>query len=170
MALMVRRGGRSFPAKKIVNYTWATFEFNLTTVGPGNKILLGVFVLATAFEETLVRTRGILSVSSDQSAAQEEQTGALGIIRVTDAAAAIGITAIPGPVTDGDDDGWVVWQPFSQRTTNVIDGVQSHQYTIDSKAQRIVREGQQLAVVLENSGVVGLQASGLIRSLARFRG
>ncbi len=163
-----RRG--SFPAKKIVNYSWATLDFQLTTISGGGKALIGVFILSTAFEETLVRTRGILSVSSDQSASQEEQTGALGMIRITDAAAAIGITAIPAPVTDGDDDGWLVWQPFSQRSSLDINGaIYSHQYTIDSKAQRIVREGQQIAVVIENSGVVGLQVSGIIRSLARFR-
>ncbi len=167
---MARSRGRSFPAKKIVNYSWATLEIPLTTVAAGAKTLLGVFTLATAFEETLVRTRGSIMVASDQAGTQETQLGALGFIRITDAAAAIGITAIPAPVTDGDDDGWVVWQPFTQMSTIALDaGPLSFVYTVDSKAQRIVREGQQLAVVVENSGVFGLQIAGIIRSLARFR-
>jgi len=167
---MARRAARSFPARKIVNYSWATLEVPLTTVAAGNKALLGVFVLGTAFEETLVRTRGEFMVASDQAGTQETQLGALGFIRVTDAAAAIGVTAIPGPVTDGDDDGWVVWQPFTQMSTIALDGGPlSMTYTVDSKAQRILREGQQFAVMVENSGVFGLQIAAIIRSLARFR-
>jgi len=161
---------RSFPPKKIVNYTWSTFVMPADlTVPTESKILLGSFFPGTAFEETLVRTRGVLSIGSDQAAASEEQVGAFGLIRITDAAFAIGITAIPGPVTDGDDDGWVVWVPFSQHSTKIPSGIPSVQYTIDSKAQRIVREGQRLAVVLENFGDFGLDVSVSMRALSRFR-
>ena len=58
---------------------------------------------------TVLRTVGILSISSDQSGAAEQQIGAFGMICVSDSAVAIGVTAMPDPVVDADDDGWFVY-------------------------------------------------------------
>ncbi len=49
---------------------------------------------------TIVRTRGLLIVQSDQVAATEQPFGALGLSVVTDQASAIGISAVPTPITD----------------------------------------------------------------------
>ena len=138
-----------------------------------SKVLLGSFALSTAFEETVVRTRGQMYVASDQSAAVEVQSGAFGLIRVTDRALAIGITAIPDPVSDADDDGWLVWQGFSQQSalTTTAGLAGGHTYEIDSKAQRIVREGQVIAVVVANANAAnGLIFGSTFRLLSRFRG
>ncbi len=155
-------------ARKTVNYTWSQFSLGRTTVAAGTKVLLGFFFLATAFEETLVRTRGIMHVKTDNIAAEEEQLGALGMIRATDRAVAAGAASIPGPITDGDDDGWFLWLPVAQISVNNVINRGFH-YTIDSKAQRIVREGQQLAVMFENSGAEGLMLTLNMRVLSRFR-
>jgi len=106
-------------SRKQVNYTWSQFNTAGRVVIPaGTKVLLGFFFLATAFEETIVRTRGTMSVITDQAAAGEDQIGALGMIRVTDRAIAAGIASIPGPMTDGDDDGWFLWVPAAQMQTD----------------------------------------------------
>ena len=159
------------PARKIVNYTWTGQAISATTVPPLSKILLGTFVLDTAFDETLVRTRGILSVTSDSAIVVERQVGGWGMIRVSASAAAIGVTAIPSPIFDAANDGWVVWVPFAaQSSFSTGAGFQGAQYMVDSKAQRIIREGQVVAVVVENADSLhGLSIIQNIRVLARFR-
>jgi len=85
----------------------------------------------------------------------EEQIGAIGFIVVTDAALAVGITAIPGPVTDAADDGWFVWEPFMQLTGSVVSGNAASPnpipYFFDSKGMRKVQEGYSIVVVAENA-------------------
>ena len=164
--------GRARPVvrtQKNVNYTWSTFVAPAAvTVPAASKVLLGFFFLATAFEETVVRVRGGIGVLSD-AGALEQQIGAFGMIRATDRAVAAGAASIPGPVTDGDDDGWFVWQPWSQ-SRSIVESQVSVWYPIDSKAQRIVREGQQLAVMVENAYAThGMQVLPAIRALSRFR-
>jgi len=172
---MARRASRAGggQARKIVNYTWAQFVTAApVTIPAATKVLLGFFSLATAFEETLVRTRGVIRISSDQTATVEEQVGAFGFVRVTDQAIAAGAASIPGPVTDGDDDGWAVWVPFAQEGASSTVGApgMGNAWMIDSKAQRIVREGQQLAVMIENAHAThGFEVLVALRSLARFR-
>ena len=170
MAARSQRGVRT--ARKNVNYTWSTFVSVPTSLPAGSKVLLGFFFLATAFEETLIRVRGHLSVSSDVASPIEPQQGAFGMIRVTDRARAVGATSIPGPITDGDDDGWFVWQPWSQRDASPVGDAKSFGYTIDSKAQRIVREGQELAVMIESAASPsseGAIVQVVLRALSRFR-
>jgi len=154
-------------SRKEVNYTWSHLTVLTTVVPEATKVLLGFFFLDTAFEETVVRTRGTMTVITDQSSTQEEQIGALGFIRVTDRAIAAGAASIPGPITDGDDDGWFVWVPVSQ--IQLAPPGNNPRYDIDSKAQRIVREGQQLAVMFENAGANGLRLTLNLRALSRFR-
>jgi len=170
MARAVQR--RSFGARKNVNYTWSTFVTPTgITVPAATKILLGFFFLDTAFEETVTRVRGHVTVVSDQvTSPLEAQVGAFGMIRVTDRAIAAGAASIPGPVTDGDDDGWFLWVPFAQIGALTVDSGQTPPYLVDSKAQRIVREGQQLAVMVENASVTnGLIIIVSLRALSRFR-
>ena len=156
--------------QRVANYSWTSLVSSApVTVPAASKVLLGTLVLSTAFEETLTRARGRYSVSSDQAAAIEEQVGAIGLIRVTDLAVTAGVTSIPSPVFDGSDDGWSLWSGFSQSRT-VADAFNSETYEVDSKAQRIVRQGQQLALVVENGHATdGLRIMVSFRFLARFR-
>ena len=111
--------------------------------------------LAFAEPATIVRVRGSIWVSSDQSSANEEPFGALGFIIVSDAAAAVGVGSLPTPITDEADDGWFVYVPWlaSWRLVDAT-GVQANpfmEYKFDSKAKRKVNEGDTLAVVIENA-------------------
>ena len=118
----------------------------------GQKVLVASVTLSNpGIGETVRRTRGRFFVTSDQSAAQESQLGAFGMIVVTDVAAAIGITAIPGPVTEANDDGWFVWFPIMQRSSDQTQSRSGWEYEFDSKAMRRVEEGSQIAVMYESA-------------------
>ncbi len=126
-------------------------------------------------DETVLRTVGLISIQSDQAAAQEEQIGAFGMIVVNDLAVAAGAASIPGPITDRGDDGWHLYVPFAQ-TLSVATVVGFHgnfatQYGFDSKAKRRVEEGSQIAIMVENAHAThGLLVSFVFRMLSQVSG
>ena len=166
---------RPFQNRARPNRAWSTsVQQSATTVAAASKVLLGNFTLAnTNIDETVLRIVGVISVKSDQAASAEEQRGAFGLIRVSEAALAIGITAIPGPFTDGADQ-WFGYQSFVQAVdfrTAAGFALYTVQYMIDQKAKRIVSEGQVLAIVAENSHAThGLTLGFQIRMLTMVRG
>ena len=93
---------------------------------------------------TILRTRMILTLESDQQAVGERPQGSYGRIVVTETAAALGTTALPDPSsTDGDPEAsWYVHQEavcsfiFSSAVGH--NSPQQQNYTIDSKAMRKV--------------------------------
>jgi len=97
------------------------------------------------------------------------------MIVVSDTALALGITALPGPVTDIANDGWFFHQPINQRF--VFDSATGTQpaaatrYTQDNKAKRIVHDGQAIVIVAENSHAVhGFNLTFALRTLTMIRG
>jgi len=122
----------------------------------------------------ILRIRGMFAIWSDQVAASEDQVGALGAIVVTDDAAAVGATAVPGPVTDKSAE-WFFMMPFIQRI-NVATAVGlephfEHQYVVDGKAQRIIGPLETIAIVVESQAESdGFVASMQGRILSRIRG
>ncbi len=124
-----------------------------SSVGVGTKILLGSLVLANpGIGEVVRRTRGVLFVTSDQTTVSEDLFGALGAVVVTDAAAAVGVSAMPGPVTDRNDDGWFMWVPFMTRGADTI-AASNIPWFFDSKAMRKIPDGFQVAFIVENASV-----------------
>jgi len=105
---------------------------------------------------TVVRVRGSWFVESDQLAATEIYGGALGFAVVSDQALAIGITAVPTPITDMASDLWFVYEQqmgdflFATAVGNGEVGKLARQF--DSRAMRKVEDGQDIAIVEENSG------------------
>ncbi len=109
---------------------------------------------------TVVRIRGSVSVQTDQVAASESPFGAIGACVVSDQALAIGITAVPQPISDADSDLWVMHQYFYcpvklADATGFADVSQTVNF--DSKAMRKIPEGSTLIWVIENASTVGLQ-------------
>ena len=107
---------------------------------------------------TVIRTRGWVAVWSDQAAAFEVPFGGLGMAVVSDQAAAIGVTAVPTPITDEGSDLWFQYQHFicsgagqaaSQSNSGQI-------FPFDSKAMRKVEDGQDIVVTLENAAAAGI--------------
>ena len=119
---------------------------------------------------TAIRNRGSISVRPNSTGADLDIVGAFGMCVVTQDALAVGITAIPGPFTDSQFDGWMVWQPFSLRVdfsdatgTRLFD----RDYEIDSKAMRKVPSGYALVQVAESfSGAFSISAT--IRTLMKL--
>ena len=167
---MAARRSRVFvPRRRVSNMTWAgLFPVSPQTVPAATKLLLGSFVLSGDFDETITRSRGAVTWASDQVASTEFPTGALGLIVVSEDAFTVGISAIPDPVSDVDNDGWLLWVPLTvaQRGGELT----PLNKDFDSKGQRIVRDGSRVVLVVANaSGTEGAQLALAIRVLGRFR-
>jgi len=106
---------------------------------------------------TVVRTHVELLISSDQSIASESQLGAFGIAVVSSQALAIGVTAVPTPVTDLESDLWFVHQVmlncYQFHTAASVNATYGARYSVDSKAMRRVNDDQDIVFVLENSTI-----------------
>lgn len=120
-----------------------------------NTVLLDSSLSAVGLAKvpfTITRTVGLLSVRSDQATAIEFPFGAFGMMVVTESALAIGVTAIPDPTVQPDNDGWHVYQPWAaggEASTNA--GFPVAEYTFDSRAQRKVEEGSTLVAMIANA-------------------
>ena len=122
-----------------------------------------VFILSLSTAEkalrpfTIVRTHFNWHVRSDQLAATEEYQSAVGMCVVSDQASAIGVTAVPTPFTDLASDLWFVHSIMANQFIFVsaidFEANSGISKDIDSKAMRKVEEGQDVAVVLENSSI-----------------
>jgi len=138
---------------------WLQFAQTRTAVDVSTAVL--VFTLNAAALAlrpfTIIRTRFELLMSSDQIAATENQNAAFGAAIVSDQAAAIGVTAVPTPVTDLGSDLWFVIQQMNQRIVfgdaTGFDSRAGERYEVDSKAMRRCDVGQDMAVVLEASSI-----------------
>ena len=109
--MAVRRHGRvSRPGPKR-STVWLDVNIGEDIVAASTITVLGVLnAAALAFRPfTIVRTRLAILYGTDQNSANESPRGAFGMIVVNDKAAALGVTAIPGPISRLDDD-WYVWQ------------------------------------------------------------
>ncbi len=149
---LVLRGGRDRRET-----SWVPFAFTSTVLAASTPVLFtgfsaGVLVLRPF---TVTRLRGWMSLSSDQTTAQERYAAALGLAIVSDQALAVGVTAVPTPVAEADSDLWFLWQSLSGSMLAVTStGLSDTQPTVvlDSRAMRKVEDGQDIAVVQEASG------------------
>ena len=122
---------------------------------------------------TIVRTRGIVSIRTDQVVAAEEQIGALGFLVGNDQAIGVGATALPGPIVNIDSDKFFVWQPLAASNTLLssvgFEPQMATTWTFDSKAMRKVKEGEGVAVMFENAHAThGFEAWLQFRMLIKF--
>ncbi len=107
---------------------------------------------------TVVRTRGFMYLMSDQAAAAEFQTVAVGMAVVSDQAVAIGVTALPTPVTDSASDLWYLYEWLAGNATDLTDLAIGGQFKeIDSRAMRKVEDGQDVVMLVES----GAQTNGM---------
>ncbi len=170
-----RQFQRSFNRSSKPNKTWAGLVQSAVIVPTASKVLLSSIVLSNpGIDETVLRTVGQLSVSTDNSAASEQQVGAFGMCIVTDVAFAIGITAIPSPVAEIGDDLWFVHQSITQRSDFQsavgFNPDVATLYHYDSKAKRRLEEGSRIVLVVENSGPHGFQMASSTRLLSQISG
>ncbi len=156
---MARRG-HVFVRPAARTNLWLNFEPAIDSIVASTNTLVAVLnAAALALRPfTIVRTRLVVKLTSDQGAASETPFGAFGAIVVTEQAATAGASSIPNPSTDGDAD-WYVHLPlihsftFGDGTGFTEDGVVQ---SIDSKAMRKVGINKQVAFMFDmNTGVGG---------------
>ncbi len=149
---------------------WLGGAIGLTTIAPGPVLVSTLNAAALALRPfTILRTRVLLYVESDQSAASERNQGVYSKTVVSEAAAAAGIGSIPTPITEPDAS-YFVYQPFAFNfdlgdATGFIVTVQ--EYEIDSKAMRKVGNDDQLVGIVElqtsNGAIIAIQGRTLIQ-------
>ena len=120
---------------------------------------------------TVVRTRGLIYVQSDQVAASEDQTVLYGQAVVSDEASAIGVTAIPTPDTDSGSDLWFVYEALMSDlkfSTAAAYGKIGAATVIDSKGMRKVEPGQDIVAVVESASAFGVTIRSFTRTLIKL--
>ena len=141
-------------AQKRVTAWVGSADQGLVAVGGGAKVL--VQSNATLIDTTIVRVRGTLGVRPNDSSADQNVVGAYGIGIVSDQAFAAGAASMPGPWSDKDWGGWLVWMAIGFRYefisgTGALLG--SVQQIIDSKAMRKVQQNETVVAVAESQAV-----------------
>ena len=173
---MTARRRSSFPrqTRRTPNRTWnALTSTSFTTVGATSKVLIATAAASPeGVDLTILRTRGVFVASKVSPSADQLITGAMGIMIVTDLAAAAGAASIPGPATDASDDGWFVHEMILDNIEfGTAVGTQTHRgQRFDSKAKRVFQEGQTLVVMVENLSAVSFSFAINLRCLDMVRG
>ena len=111
-------------------------------------------LIGTDDPETVVRTRGIFTVETDQTTAAEFPFGAIGMAVVNNQAVSVGPTAFPSPYTDSDSDLWFLHQFWAAPVRIGTDATgiyrAAYQVEFDSKAMRRLTGDESIVVVVEN--------------------
>ncbi len=153
---VIRRSFRSSPGR-LTEWIAASEKTGATAL-PANTIIL-IESLTTAEKAklpfTVTRVRGEIWFRSDQVAADEFVPAAYAMAIVSDEAIAAGAGSLPFPATNPSSDLFFVHQfLFAGIVLNEAAGTDQtvwQRYTIDSKAQRKVAPGSDIAVLIENS-------------------
>ena len=165
-----------------------------STAGDGQPIPLsasssaigGVAVTPTTESLTMIRTRGAFVCHLESATTQGDGFhGAIGIARATLAALAIGVTAVPTPITEEGWDGWLYHQyfsinaggPITAATTSDIQNQVNNvtaalRLEVDSKAMRklTVDEGLYFAIEVIEFGTATMDFSFNSRMLFKDMG
>ena len=157
---MARRGhltrGRGFAGTRRETAWLSLSTVEVTLAGAPTAVLAtSLNAAALALRPfTIVRVRGYLHCQSDQAAAPETFGVAQGFAIVSDQAAAIGVTAVPTPVTDKASDLWFLYETLLGATIgDAFAGNMANRgisKEVDSKAMRKVDVGQDFVSVYEN--------------------
>ena len=140
---------------------WVGVTLGVTTMtAPGGTITNASNAALLALRPfTVIRLHMAFWLQSDQAAAIETQHAGFGVAVVSDQAVAIGVTAVPTPITDIGSDLWFAHRLMYADESNLTDRTRSGQFfEIDSKAMRKVEDGQTVIMVAELSSTgSGLQ-------------
>ncbi len=148
---LVLRGGRN-----VRSTVWGSSSFTTVSIGsPGTAVL--AFALSAGGLAmrpfTIVRERFFWYTRSDVVTGGEVWGGAIGFCVVSDQSVAIGVTAVPTPITDIDSDLFYLYAAnFGRFGGTQVEEVGARK-DLDSKAMRKVEEGQDAIIVLETAAV-----------------
>ncbi len=142
--------------EKVIDQTrWDGSTLTFNAQGAGTSALV---MVTDGTQETILRIRGqIISYADGAQAPAGHVVMALGALVVQ---ASSSTTVIQSPLTDADAP-WLFYETwnigYEEMVTDVIDvpGITSFRKTIDSKAMRILREGREVQLVLEQISLGG---------------
>jgi len=139
---------------------WMSTDFTTTNLAvSGVALLTSLNAAALALRPfTIVRARGTLFAASDQTIAAENYDVSLGHAVVSAQAVAIGVTAVPTPVTDLSSDLWYLYENILGRLESGSDVAFTdvgHLLQYDSRAMRKVEDGEDIITVIESSAFGG---------------
>ncbi len=152
------RGRGRLGSKRLTS--WFPIDLTSTLVSASGTILNSLTVPEKAKRPfTIVRTYLEVQQQSDQAIASEQQVGAIGLAVVSDQAAAIGVTAVPTPLTDLDSDLWFMHQlifgNFLLASAIGFEEGGATRMSLDSKAMRKVNDAEDVVIVAERDAVLG---------------
>jgi len=149
---MATRRPRGFTRGPKRSTLWAGLSWGADTfTSVGGTILGSLSASGLALRPlTIVRQYVDIQVISDQGAAIERQLGAVGSCVVSDQASAIGVTAVPTPITDSDSDLFMMHQFFAGNESSITDrSVPATRMHFESKAMRKVNEDEDFLIIAE---------------------
>ncbi len=150
-----RRGAVAIRASR--KSLWLSFlPIEVTLSGSaGTNLVTTLNAAALALRPfTIVRTHFEIKLMSDQAAAVENQSMALGMAVVSEEAAGVGITAVPLPITNMGSSLFFMHQiVFGDGTRTATQTTDSTYVSIDNKAMRKVDSGQDIVTIVEGGGV-----------------
>ena len=165
------RGGRSQRRET----AWIGIANNTNTISAASTAVLSAALNAAALALrpfTIIRTHFYFRSFSDQIATTEFYGTSVGMAVVSDQARAIGVTAVPTPVTDLESDLFFMYGmqvgllDVGDNTGVSLRGVD---HRIDSKAARKVNDDQDVVLVFETpaevSSVITIQAGRMLLKL-----
>ncbi len=162
----IRRDG---VMRRETNWFFGTFA-TTSLAASSASIITSLNAVALALRPfTVVRSRGMLMLESDQTAADERSRVQYGAAVVSDQSVAIGVTAVPTPVTDDGSDLWYIFESIAHSFIAAAGrGPIYSQMTFDSKAMRKVEEGQDIITVAEQGAAVGCILTNYVRTLIKL--
>ena len=124
--------------------------------------ILGNGQVTTQDGLTIVRLRGFVElILTSASALGDGFDGAIGIGIVSAPAFAIGVTAVPTPITEIEWEGWLWHQFFSLTAPTAAQDSENRQvFEVDSKAMRKINSEEVVYAAIEvtETGTAGLKA------------
>jgi len=128
------------------------------TTSSSESTVLGAGQLFAVDGHTIVRLRGFVELNLHTVAAIGDGfAGAMAIGIVTQAAFAVGISAVPTPITEIEWEGWM-WHQFFSVHAHSVTGGESNKgpvqvFEIDSKAMRKIGSDEVIYAVYEGTEV-----------------
>ncbi len=134
---------------------WFFWDIDATAIAADANVVLGSLnAAALALRPfTVVRTHLLVNWQSDQTAASETPTGALGSAVTSEQAATQSV--VPNPMANADSSAFFTWTPlispfvFGSAAAFIEPG--GYMKEVDSKAMRKVGPNEQIRVICENT-------------------
>jgi len=126
-----------------------------TAISAGGVSIIGLGAAAAVEGLTLIRLRGKFRHNIQSStAAGDGLVGAFGINIVKAPAFAIGVTAVPTPIAEQDNEDWLYWMPIQLVSSFATEGFGNagsdlEDHVIDTKAMRKLQVGDTIYAATE---------------------